>query len=243
MKRLLDFILPPQCASCGTKISQTPGLCPPCWEKLHFISEPQCVRCGYPFEIQEAEAHEMLCIACAQAFPPYHQLRAVCRYDEASKPLLMRFKHGDATHLASLFVQWLAQSGQHLVQESDVLLPVPLHWRRLMKRGYNQAGLLAQGLSRKYGKTFLPDVLRRKRHTSSQGTKSVAQRAANVSGVFEIPLSKQKLIEGKTILLIDDVYASGATIRECVKVLKHHQAHRVDVLTIARVVRPETLGR
>lgn len=243
MKRLLDFVLPPQCAGCATKISQTPGLCPPCWEKLHFISEPQCKRCGYPFEIQEAEAPEMLCIACARSSPSYHQLRAVCRYDEASKPLLVRFKHADATHLASLFVQWLAQIGRQLVEESDTLVPVPLHWRRLMKRGYNQAGLLTQGLGRKYGKACLLDALRRKRHTASQGTKSVSQRAANVSGVFGVPLSKQKLIEGKTILLIDDVYASGATIRECIKVLKHCGADCVNVLVVARVVRPEPLER
>lgn len=181
----------------------------------------------------------MLCGACTQTLPPYGYLRAVCRYDEASKPLLMRFKHGDATHLTPLFVRWMAQTGQSLVIESDVLLPVPLHWRRLLKRRYNQAALLAQGLSRQYRKVYLPHTLKRKRHTPSQGTKTVIQRSENVAGAFYISASKRKFIEGKTILLIDDVYTTGATIRECVKVLNHAQAQRVNVLTLARVVRPE----
>jgi ComF family protein len=153
----------------------------------------------------------------------------------------MRFKHGDATHLAPLFVRWMAQAGQTLITESEVLLPVPLHWRRLLKRGYNQAALLAQGLSRQYHKVYLPHLLKRKRYTPSQGTKTVLQRLENVAGAFHIPSFKRKFIEGKKVLLIDDVYTSGATINECVKVLNHARVNGVNVLTLARVVRPEII--
>lgn len=235
----LDFILPPRCGSCGTETLQPLGLCSFCWEKLHFIGEPQCERCGYPFEI--AEISGILCGACMQKLASYDRLRAVLRYDDVSKLLLMRFKHGDATHLAPLFVRWMAQAGQTLITESDVLLPVPLHWRRLLKRGYNQAALLAQGLSRQYRKVYLPHLLKRKRYTPSQGTKTVLQRLENVAGAFHIPSFKRNFIEGKKVLLIDDVYTSGATINECVKVLNHARVKGVNVLTLARVVRPEII--
>jgi ComF family protein len=238
MKRLLNFILPPRCANCSQQIAHSHSLCSECWRKIDFLSEPYCQKCGYPFEI---DLEGFLCPSCLYMPPSYNHLRAACRYNEASKALLMRFKYGGATSLAPLFVKWLAYAGGDFVKEADIILPVPLHWRRLIKRGYNQAALLAQGLSKAFHKTYAYNILKRNRYTPSQGRRTLEQRIQNVQGVFKIPSSKQKIIEGKKILLIDDVYTSGATIRECVKVLKHFHPECVNVLTLARVVHPNIL--
>ncbi|MGI4852207.1 MAG: ComF family protein [Janthinobacterium lividum] len=212
----------------------TSGLCATCWEKIHFIDHPLCDKCGMPFEIREIT--KAVCLGCLQDMPCYHQLRSVFPYDDTSKPLILQFKHGDALHLVPLLVRWLAQAGQSLLVECDMIMPVPLHWLRLWRRSYNQAAVLAQGLGRFSGKSYAPDVLRRHRSTASQGTKSSQQRHSNVKGSFSIKPTQVKSIEGKNILLIDDVYASGATISECVKILKKSGANQVDVLTLARVL-------
>ena len=238
IRKTLDFLLPPQCAQCGVHIDRTPGLCVSCWEKIHFIADAHCRCCGYPFEIETLEKTETLCLSCHRSPRPYTQLKSSCVYDEASKPLLLRFKHGDGTHLAPLFVQWLAQVGKESIQNSDLLIPVPLHWRRLVKRGYNQAALLAQGLGAHFRKPVALHLLRRSRHTPSQGIKSLAQRHQNVSGAFSIKPAPRHPLIGQKVVLVDDVYASGATLEECARVLNKHGVQCITILTIARVLRP-----
>lgn len=234
MKKIIDLILPPRCVQCGIHIFTTPGLCATCWEKIHFIDHPLCQKCGIPFEI--ADLHSSICLTCCHNMPSFNQMRSVFPYDDNSKPLILKFKHGDALHLMPLLVQWLHQAGQTLLAQCDVLVPVPLHWIRLWHRGYNQAALLAQGLSQMTGKIYLPHVLRRHRRTASQGTKNSQQRHHNVKKSFSIKSSQTDRVCNKNILLIDDVYTSGATIQECVKVLKKNGANQVDILTLARVI-------
>ena len=234
MKRIIDFFLPPRCVRCGIETLTAPGLCAVCWEKIHFIDQPLCNTCGMPFEVAEKES--IVCLGCLQDKPCFRQLRSVFPYDDISKPLILQFKHGDALHLVPLLVQWLSRTGQALLAQNDLIIPVPLHWMRLWRRGYNQAALLAQGLSKVNNKNYQPNVLIRHRSTASQGNKSSDQRYHNIKGSFQVKLAQIDLIQGKNILLIDDVYASGATIHECVKILKKNGANQVDVLTLARVL-------
>lgn len=234
IKKILDFILPPACAVCRIQISYHPGLCAACWEKIYFISDPCCEKCGYPFPSKQDSS--LFCIACLQSPPLYQQGRSALYYDELIKSLIMRYKYGDATHLISLFTQWLSATNRDLIEKSDIIVPVPLHWRRLLKRRYNQTALLALEISKKYQKTYIPHLLYCPRNIQPQGTKTKSERKKNVYGKFDMRYSNIDLIQNKTILLIDDVYASGATLNECVKVLSQHCSCNVNVLTLARVI-------
>ncbi len=235
LKALLDVILPPRCGGCGEPVDETPGLCGECWSRLTFITHPFCEQCGFPFELEIQG--ELLCGPCLKSPPPYTKLRSVFCYEEKSKDLILRFKHGDATHLTPLLVTWMARTSEDLLQETDLILPVPLHWVRLMKRGYNQAALLARGLSKKTGIPYVPDILKRVRSTVSQGHLSSVERRKNVSRAFCVrETARRKLLE-KRVLLVDDVFTSGATVTECVKALKKSGVNDVFVLTLARVVK------
>ena len=185
--RLLDLVLPPRCAGCGTGLAEgaeAGTLCAGCWAAIEFLAPPLCRRCGYPFEI-ELGADE-LCPVCRTVPPVFDRARAVLRYDAGSRPLLLAFKHGDRTDLAPAFGRWLARVGAELLAEADLVTPVPLHWTRLFTRRYNQAALLAQAAARLAGRPFKPDLLVRRRRTAPQSAGRAA-RARNVAGAFLVP--------------------------------------------------------
>ncbi len=235
LKTLLDMVLPPRCGGCGEPVDETPGLCAKCWSHLTFLTRPFCEQCGFPFEL-DIEG-DLLCGPCLGAPPLYTKLRSVFCYEEKSKDLILRFKHGDATYLAPLLVTWMARASEEFLQKADMILPVPLHWTRLMKRGYNQAALLARGLSKKTGVPYAPDLLKRVRQTVSQGHLSPVARRKNVSQAFCVKDSRRKNLAEKNVLLVDDVFTSGATITECVKALKKSGVKDIFVLTLARVLK------
>ncbi len=228
----LDALLPGRCLRCGAIVADAGALCPGCWEAMNFIAPPLCACCGQPFEIDPAG--DSLCAACLADPPRYRRARAVFRYDDASRPLVLRFKHGDRTGAAPSFARWLARAGSELLADTDVILPVPLHPWRLWRRRYNQAALLALALARLTGRACAPDALARVRATPSQGMLGRGQRRRNVQGAFRV--KHPEAVEGRRVLLIDDVLTSGATVGECVRVLLRGRASAVDVLTLARVV-------
>ncbi|AIL13193.1 hypothetical protein IM40_06275 [Candidatus Paracaedimonas acanthamoebae] len=236
-RKILDFILPPQCINCSTRVLQQGGLCADCWEKISFISKPFCFFCSFPFNIQIED--ESVCGPCARKRPLFTRARTAIYYNEASKPMILRFKHADALHITPLFAEWLYQAGQDLFQQAEYLVPIPLHWSRLVYRGYNQAALLSHKLSKKAKIPHLPDLLERNRRTPSQGDLTAKEREKNVSNAFKLKEKYKQLIRNKHILLIDDVFTSGATVRACTKVLKKSGAKQVDILTLARVIKPE----
>jgi ComF family protein len=173
------------------------------------------------------------------ALPPlFTQARAVFRYDEGIKPLILRFKHGDALDLVPRLSTWMIEAGEKadLFSSLTVLIPVPLHWRRLFRRRYNQASLLAQAIARKTGIPCQTSWLRRKRATPSQGAYNKQQRFVNMRGAFQVPLTKKSALQGSRVLLIDDVFTTGATLTECAQVLLNQGASEVRILTLARVV-------
>ena len=233
LTRMLNFVCPPVCPICRSPTPEAHHICPECFKELDFITPPQCAACGMPFEFDMWAGS--LCGACLRKLPRYDMARACFVYNEASKKLILPFKHGDRMELTPLLVKLLEQTGRDVIQESDVVIPVPLHRLRLMKRKYNQAALLAQKIARKHRKTYLPDTLIRTKHTASQGHLHAHQRRRNVAGAFA--LKDARKVRGKNVLLIDDVMTSGATADECAKVLKKTGARKVMVLTVARVCR------
>lgn len=235
LRPLLDSLLPPRCLGCGKETLEPASLCPPCWAALDFISRPLCETCGLPFELEAAEGAR--CGPCLRRPPPYGRARAALRYDDGCRRLILRFKHADRTESARLFAGWLGLAGGELLERADILVPVPLHWRRLLTRRYNQAALLAQALCRRSGLPFQPGLLVRRRATASQGRKSRNQRKRNVAGAFAVPPGRRALLRGKRVLLIDDVMTTGATVEACAKTLLRAGAAEVSVLLLARVVR------
>lgn len=233
----LNALLPPRCLSCGAGVAATGSLCAACWGGLTFLAPPLCAACGFPFDYDLGPA--ALCAGCSREPPAYDRARAVLRYDEASRGLLLRFKHGDRTEGAPAYGQWLSRAGAELIDAAEAVLPVPLHRWRLFSRRYNQSALLAQALGRASGLPVLPDALRRTRNTPSQGRLSIAARQRNVAGAFAVDPRARARLEGRRVLLVDDVLTTGATVEACARSLKRAGAAGVDVLTLARVVRPQ----
>lgn len=233
----LDALLPPRCLGCGGIVDMD-GLCAGCWEGIDFLAAPQCDACGLPFELDAGDAP--LCGACARKPPPWRRARAVLRYDDAAKGLILRFKHADRTDAAPAFGRWMMRAGADLLAEADVIVPVPMHRWRLWSRRYNQAALLAWAVGREAGVAVAADLLQRHRATPSQGRLGREARLRNVRGAFRLRPARAMLIRKKRVLLVDDVLTSGATVGECTRTLLEGGAVSVDVLTLARVVAPRT---
>ncbi len=239
-RRMLDAVLPPLCLGCN-EIVETPGaLCAACWQGFSFIAPPFCARCASPFA-QDLGA-DALCAACLARPPRYRRARAALVYDTRSRRLVLPFKHGDRTDIARACGGWMARAGGDLLAEADLVAPVPLHWRRLFMRRYNQAQLLARIVVREApGGARLrlaPDLLRRRRWTGSQTGLRAEQRRGNVRQAFDIHPRWSAEVAGKAVLLVDDVLTTGATAEACARILQRGGARHVDVLTLARVVRP-----
>src|SRR5918993_309860 len=162
-------------------------------------------------------------------------------YDDKSRKLVLPFKHGDRTDVARACGAWMARAGADLLADADLVAPVPLHWRRLFTRRYNQAQLLARIAVAAAPSTrgrLVPDLMRRRRWTGSQTGLAAKQRHDNVRQAFDLNPRWAATVAGKSVLLIDDVLTTGATVEACVRVLQRGGARHVDVLTLARVVRP-----
>jgi ComF family protein len=232
-KKVVDVLLPPLCLLCDEPVGETGTVCPACWGRLRFISPPFCAGCGTPFDFPVDAG--TLCASCLTDPPVFKGARAALIYDDASRALILGFKHGDKTYLSKALGTWMQRAGGDLIAGADALVPVPLHRRRLFHRRYNQAALLAQEIGRLSGKPVLFDALQRVRATPAQGHLTRAERRKNVKGAFRLDPAQKAAIEGKTILLIDDVMTTGATINECARVLIDAGAKNAFALSLARV--------
>jgi len=229
----LDVALPTLCVACRDPVAGE-GVCPECWSKLAFIERPFCPRLGIPFVYDPGP--DMLSMEAIASPPAYQRARAAVRYDDVAKVLVHALKYQDRTDLAPTMGRWMARAGAELLDGADVLIPVPLHWRRGWSRRYNQSGALARSIARQSGVPVAVDTLRRVRPTQQQVGLSRADRARNVQGAFKVAAGRTGRIHGRRVVLIDDVLTSGTTVDACARALLRARAAQVDVLVFARVV-------
>ncbi len=244
---ILNQLLPPRCLACGVGVQDAGRLCGDCWGALDFLQGPACACCGYPFEggvLHLVEEH--YCAACQANPPAFDRARMALRYDEASRGMILAFKHGDRLEYGPFLADLLGQAygpgpcPGETFPDNTVVLPVPLHRKRLRRRRYNQAAIMGQIFARNRGFLYLPEGLRRIKHTPPQHGNS-AHRLRNVAGAFVVSDGTADRVRGQVVILVDDVYTTGATVKACARILKRHGAARVEVLTIARVCRPRQI--
>ena len=233
---LIDFLFPPKCLLCGESLGELPDdhPCPLCFSRIKFFSHPRCPRCGLGFGDTPGEDH--LCSPCLTEERYFTRARAIGPYEGLMVEAISRFKYQGSSRLAKTLGTLLAEYKDPDFPFSDfeLVLCVPLHPHRLRQRGFNQSLLLARWVSRAHSLPLDFTALQRTRHTQPQTQLSGYERHKNIRGAFEV--RRPELIAEKQILLIDDVFTTGATVQECAKVLLKAGAKQVDVLTLARAL-------
>jgi ComF family protein len=232
----LDFVLPPRCAGCGTIVGDVHSFCAECWKQIEFLGQAGCSVCGVPLQATDFET----CAVCLAKPPRIARTRSAVAYDELSRSLAIRLKYGRKVAIARTMARYM----EPLIGDpgaDPVLVPVPLHWTRLWRRGFNQSVLVARELSRRSGVSNDVLVLRRSRRTPPLKGMSPLQRRKAVAGAFRV--ADKAAVMGKTVILIDDVLTTGSTAEACARTLKRAGAARVELVTWARVVRPAQLMR
>ena len=229
-----DLLMPPL-AHDSPEATASAGLTPDAWTRVVFLEDPVCDGCGAAFEMDGGVFAEPRCAACLAQPYAFARARAACVYDEASRGLILKFKHGDHQPFAPLFARWLSRSAAPLLDEADAVVPVPLHRLRLLSRRFNQAAEIARPLARSARLDYLPDALCRLTHTTTQGGKSARGRRLNVSKAFAVTDEGRRRIKGRRILLVDDVLTTGATAEACARALLEAGARAVDLAVVARV--------
>jgi ComF family protein len=236
MQSVLAALYPPHCLACGAETVSDHALCGACWREMPFISGLACDACGAPLP-GTATGDPVHCDACIIAPPPWTRGHAAFRYDGTARRLILALKHGDRTDLAPALARWLRPGAAALIETDTLIAPVPLHRRRLFFRRFNQSALLTAWLARELGCDNCPDLLWRVRATRIQEGMNRAERQINQHGAFTVPDRNRTRLNGRPVLLIDDVMTSGATLGACAEACLAAGALRVDVAVLARVAR------
>ncbi len=227
----LNFLLPPLCPRCSMPVADEPAFCHACFSKLRFTKKPFCYACSFPFE--GYVKHESLCFACQARPPAFDRAFAPLLYDDASSGPILALKHADQTQHVPLFARLMMSRAPRVFRKSDLVVPVPIHPRRLRRRLYNQAALLARLVGRHWELPIACDVLERSRYTPPLGDLPPRRRLLILRRIFSCRQGYR--VRGKSVLLIDDVMTSGLTAEFCARCLKRAGAKEVSVLTVARV--------
>lgn len=233
---IADMIWPHTSLITGREVAGPGVLEPKYWNELRFLTGALCARCGVPFEIEVDP--DQVCGACIARPPVFDRARAALEYGDVSRQIVLALKHRGRRDGLSTIAGWMATAGAELVADADMIIPVPLHYFRLVRRGFNQSVWLAAALARRTGKPACVNILHRRKHTPIQGGLSQDARRRNVEGAFIVPKGRRRQIEGRRILLVDDVFTTGATAQACARALKTGGAAHTDVVTLARVARP-----
>ncbi len=228
------LLFPPVCAGCRRQVSEPGTLCGACWPKLRFLERPWCAVMGTPF------AHDMgdnlLSAEAIADPPPFARARAAVAYSGVARQMVQNLKYGDRTELAPWMARWMLRAGSELVAEAQMVVPVPLHWRRFLRRRFNQSAELARAVARLSALRFEPEALSRRKVTRQQVGLGARERQDNVRGAFHVPPEAAIRVAGRRVLLVDDVYTTGATVASASRALLRGGASAVDVLTFARVL-------
>lgn len=232
-RAMLDFALPERCPSCGALASGGGTFCLECWSKLVFLGAPCCARCDLPLPYETEDTQH--CASCLVKPPQHDGIKAAVAYGDIARHVALRLKYGGRIGLARMIAAQLVRHTNTLPSDA-LLVPVPLHWTRLWGRSFNQSVLIGDALSRLSGHILCPDLLRRTKRTMPLGGLSGKERRSTVAGAFALHPSRAHLAKGRHILLVDDVYTSGATTDACIRVLKKGGASAVTVLCWARVL-------
>ena len=232
IENIVDLILPRRCLKCGKILDRVGYLCDKCVDEINFVTPPYCQRCGNPLHDENSQ----FCAGCAGGKKRFYRLaRSAMAYDDASKNLIIAFKFFDRTENANLLAAMMKVAGKDIFAAGvDMIVPVPLHYTRLIKRRYNQSSLLAEKLSRMTDIPVENFALIRHRNTRPQVEFSGRNRVINVKNAFSV--KRPELVRDKRIVLIDDVMTTGSTLKESALALKRAGAKSVDVLTAARVI-------
>jgi ComF family protein len=238
--RALDFALPPRCPGCGAITPEPHRFCLGCWRSLAFLGEPCCARCGLPFDFAAGGGEALHCGRCLAEPPRFDRLRAAVAYGDVARKVALKLKYSGRPGVADTLARLMARHLEPGAGEGEALLvPVPLHRWRIWKRGYNQAALIAQALSKRSGVPAGLDLLRRVKATPTLRGLGRRERALAVRGAFRVSEAGKAALRDRRAILVDDVFTSGATANACAKALKRAGAKRVEVLCWARVVRTE----
>lgn len=239
----LDTLYPARCLGCGDVVDSDYGLCGPCWRDTAFIGGLICDCCGTPLPGNASDQGQRLrCDQCMKEPPPWTQGRAALIYGDTGRKLVLALKHGDRQEIAQPAGLWMANAVRDVVAEEALILPVPLHWQRMIKRRYNQSALLAKALAARLGLPWAPDVLQRVRPTPSLDGLNRVQRADVLADAIRVHPRRRHRIAARPVVLVDDVMTSGATLAACTRACLEAGAGPVKVVTLARVDRM-TLAR
>ncbi|WEK50563.1 MAG: ComF family protein [Candidatus Kaistia colombiensis] len=231
---VVDLALPPACLGCGRPVASAGALCAPCWGRLRLIERPFCQRLAIPFSYDIGP--EALSAEAIADPPPFDRLRAVAVYDELSGRIVQGLKYHDHTELARSIGAMMARAADDITGDAHIVAPVPLHPRRLWQRRFNQSAMIAAEIARRLGKPHVPDLVDRIKPTPRQVGLKAAERAANVQGAFRVSPEAKRKLAGRRVLLVDDVYTTGATAKAVTRALLRGGAASVDVVVFARVV-------
>jgi ComF family protein len=232
VSRLSDLIWPPRSLLSEATVDRPGVIEARLWSELKFLGEPLCACCGFPFQHDSGPA--ALCGSCLGREPAYDSARAALAYDDNARRLILDLKRGGRRDGLPVFAGWMAAAAAEALARVDFLAPAPMHWTRLATRSFNQAAWLAQALARAGGKPWKPGALKRVKRRRSQAGLSASERRRNVGGAIKASWR----YEGKTILVVDDVFTTGATLEACARALRKAGAAEVHAVTLARVVRP-----
>ncbi|TCD13899.1 ComF family protein [Oricola cellulosilytica] len=233
--RLIALALfPDTCLGCRRHVSERGVLCAECWNGMHFVAEPLCAITGEPF--QHDFGGNMVSAAAIANPPAYRRARAAVLHTGVARQLAQRLKYGDQGELAPWMARWMVRAAGAMMSESDVVVPVPLHWRRYLLRRYNQSAELGRAVAQQAGLDFAPEALLRVKPTRRQVGLSAAERRRNVRGAFRVPPEKEIAVRGRRVLVVDDVLTTGSTIDAAAKALLRAGASSIDILAFSRVV-------
>lgn len=237
MQTLLHAVFPPECLGCGALVESDFSICGACWSDTPFIFDASCDLCGVGLNGQAAGDERLLCEPCHAAGRPWEAGRAVFHYAGAGRKLVLGLKHGDRAEVARAAGPWMARAGADLWHDDPLLVPIPLHWRRLAKRRFNQSALLAASVARATGLCAVGNALIRPRATGSQDGRNHDERFANVADAIRAHPRHGKALNGRAVVLVDDVFTSGATFAAAAEACRAAGASPIRVIALARVAR------